>query len=285
MKIHQIFISLCLLFCTTVEAEVSKSNYVIVSVAPYSYFVKQIAGDKVNVGLFVPLGASFHDYEPSPKQVLTAGKADIWFRIGESFEERAIQALKGHDMSVKIVDLRTGVDLIYADSSGGCRCCHSNGADLHIWLSPKEAKTQAQTIAATLIEVYPEHRDVFQERLVILLSQLDELNGEIVEILAPLKSRIFLVGHPAYAYFARDYHLQQVSIETEGKDPTPSQLTSLLQLVRTEHLKTIFTQKQYGTKPVRLVADEIGAKIVMLDPYSDDYFVMMRDIATKISQK
>lgn len=283
------FLSVCSSWAFSAEQSSAtpdqRSHQVVVSIPPYKYFVQRIAGDTVTVIPFVPIGASFHDYEPTPKQVFASSRADIWFRIGESFEGRAAQAMAGHNLKVKFVDLRDGVNMIVVDpNSGGCKCC-ANGADLHMWLSTKAAKVQSQLIAKTLIETYPEHKEEYQKNLNLLVRELDALDQEITKTLQPLKQRIMMVGHPAYAYFARDYNLTQLPIECEGKDPTPKQLTTILENARQAHIKTIFTQKQYGTKAVKLVAAELGANIVTLDPYSDDYFVMMRDISSKIASQ
>src|SRR5262249_55029513 len=87
--------------------------YVLVSVAPHKFFVEKIANDTLKVELMVPAGASSHTFEPSPRQMLNAGNAEIWFQIGESFEPKASAALKAHHPNMQLVDLRQGVDLIY----------------------------------------------------------------------------------------------------------------------------------------------------------------------------
>ena len=58
----------------------------------------------------VPAGASSHTYEPTPRQMVVAGQAKLWFRIGEPFENRAVQALTSHHPDLEIVDLRQGLD-------------------------------------------------------------------------------------------------------------------------------------------------------------------------------
>jgi zinc transport system substrate-binding protein len=103
-------------------------------------------------------------------------------------------------------------------------------------------------------------------------------------LLMPLKNRTFMVGHPAYAYFARDYNLTQLPIEFEGKDPSPRQLTRVLTQAREAHIKTIYVQPQHSRKGADLIADHIGANVVMLDPYSGNYMVNLRNIATQIAQ-
>lgn len=267
------------------HAQEIPSHSVLVSVAPHYHFVKKIAGDTLQVILFVPANASSHAFEPTPKQMLKASQSDLWFGIGEPFETRAMKALQGTASKIQFVDLRKGLSLITQEEGGvhsHC-CCHADSADLHIWLSPKLAKIQAQTIAQALITLYPESAPIYIQNLASFLQELDQLDREITQILAPLQNRVMMVSHPAYGYFARDYHLKQLSIEFEGKDPAPRQLTSILDNARNAKVSTIFIQMQYNNKGARLIAEELKAKIVMLDPYSENYIESMLQIARSVA--
>jgi zinc transport system substrate-binding protein len=225
----------------------------------------------------VPVGASAHTYEPTARQMMAASQGDIWFRIGEPFETKAIQALKSHHPQLKIIDLRHGLDLI-AHHPHHKGCC-SGSEDLHFWLSARLAEIQADTIAKALSAAYPEHQELYQRNLRLFKDKLKKLDQELGAILKPLHDRSILVSHPAYAYFCRDYHLQQYSIEVEGKDPTPQQLMRLLALAKDVQAKRIYVQPQYSNKAAQLIANEIGATLITLDPYSKDYFTSMKAIA------
>lgn len=275
--------SLFTLFVICTQA-VEAAPTVLVSIAPYKLFVEKIADNTVDVNLMVPAGASAHTFEPSPKQMMAAGKAVAWFCIGESFESRAIPSLKAHHPEMAIVDLRQGVNMITADPETGCSCCHANSQDLHVWLSPKQVETQAKLIALALSRLFPQNAEKYQQGLSGLLKELKNLDEEIQTTLKPLQNRLILVSHPAYAYFCRDYDLTQMSIEFEGKDPTPQQLTNILNRARSAHIKKVYIQKQYNNKGARLFANELGADVVMLDPYSENYFVSMREIANAFSK-
>lgn len=277
-----LLIALFLLPLSAIQAADS-SRYILVSVAPHAFFVKKIAADTVTVGLMVPAGTSAHTFEPTPKQMLAASKADIWFCIGESFETRAIKALKAHNPSLEISDLRQGVEMITADPLSGLCCCHANCQDLHIWLSARQAKIQAKTIAETLSKRYPENTALYQKNLAAFINELTALDQEIEKILSPLKNRLLMVSHPAYAYFCRDYQLSQLSIEFEGKDPTPQQLNNILIKARAAHISRVYVQPQYNSKGARLFAQELKAAIVTLDPYSEDYETSMLEIARAFS--
>lgn len=261
---------------------------VIVSVAPHKFFVEQIAKDSVTVRVMVPASATPHSYEPPPKQILEASRADIWFRIGEGFEKKAIEAIEAHRKDFVVVDLRKGLSLILAhcDPHGdpysnhhGDKCCCADGADLHIWLSLRLAQIQADTIAEALSQRYPEKAAFFAENLKAFKRTLIALDSDFKGLLAPVKGKTLLVSHPAYAYFCRDYDLYQMSLESEGKEPTPRTMTALIDKARALHIRTIFTQAQYGVKGAKLVAELLGARVVSLDPYSEDYLSSMKEIA------
>ena len=256
---------------------------VLVSVAPHKFFVEKIAGDTVHVELMVPAGASAHSYEPTPKQILRVSGADIWFQVGEFFEKRAGNALKSYRPEMTFVNLCTGLDLIH-DADGMCAHCHSHGsADLHIWLSPRMAKIEAETICKALSAQLPQNKDLYQENLRQFQKELTALDEDISTQLSSLSNRTILVSHPAYAYFCRDYNLKQLSIEFEGKDPTPRQLTHLLQKAQDLNIRKIFIQPQYNNKGALLIGKEIGAKVVSLNPYAEDYFQSMREIAREFA--
>lgn len=280
---HFLFIPLCMtiLFssCSNEKKEDAHSGYILVSIAPYKFFIEKIAGDTVKVEMMVPTGGSPHSYEPTARKVLEAGKADIWFRNGESFEKRAIQALQGYNPQMTLIDLREGIELLNEEEGGHQTCSHIDCVDPHIWLSPRLAKQQAETITYALIDLLPKYKKRYQKALQQFQQELDELDRAIQETLGSLKNRFIVVSHPAYSYFSQDYQLVQIPIEFEGKDPTPQQLTHILNKGRESNAKVVFVQAQHRSKGARLVAKELGAVVVELDPLAENYLENMLTIA------
>src|SRR5690348_17307467 len=112
---------LMLFVCT--QAEAAAKPYILVSIAPQKFFVKQIAGDTVNVNTIVPAGSSPHTYEPTPRQMIRASEAVIWFRIGEPFEKRSINVFRCHHPGMDIVDTRANLPLLSYGVRGHCPQC------------------------------------------------------------------------------------------------------------------------------------------------------------------
>lgn len=256
---------------------------VLVTVAPHKFFVDQISENTIPVQLMVPVGASSHTYEPTPKQILSAVKGDIWFTIGESFEPKAARSLTTYNPKMQIVDMRPGVNLIRDDGHHHCCSCHPGAEDVHYWLSARESKAQGLTMFNALSARYPEKKELLTRGYNKFISGLDALDQELAAILKPAEGRSILVSHPAYSYLLRDYGMGQISIEFEGKDPTPFQLTNTLRDARNAKVTKVFVQPQYPSKGATLVAKEIGAKVETLEPYSENYFETMREIAKKFA--
>jgi zinc transport system substrate-binding protein len=254
---------------------VASKPTVLVSIAPYKYFVDHIGNGLVDTLLFVPPGASPHTFEPTAKKIIDMSKASLWFQMGEPFEAQAIQALKVHNPKLKVYDLRDHVPLI-CDGPG---TCSHNAADPHIWLSPKLAKIQAKTIADALILQIPEKKEAIEKNLAALILELDTLNSKIVDIMKGAKKKSILVSHPAYGYFAKDYGLTQLSIESEGREPSPKKVYEIIKRAKEIGLKTVFAQTQHNMLGAQRIATELGGKVVILDPLSENYTENMTHIA------
>jgi zinc transport system substrate-binding protein len=92
-----------------------------------------------------------------------------------------------------------------------------------------------------------------------------------------------MIYHPNLGYLARDYGLEEIPVEFEGKEPTPSRMRDLIDRARKERLKIIFVQKEYDTKNARAIADEIGAEIKIIDPLSEDWMKATNDIIDAVN--
>ncbi len=280
--------------CEKKEMPKNEKPIVLVSVPPYVYFVNKIANDLVDIETLVPAGANPHIYEATPKEVQRHQNAALWIYLGESFDKKVLQFFRDTHKQIQIVDIARGIDLLSYDeektlTSGHHHhhCdghCHDEGHDLHIWLSPVLAKQQATTVANALADLLPENKELFMANLQVFLTELDQLNGQISTLLAPMNGKAILVSHPALAYFCRDYHLIQLSIEIEGKDPLPQNVTEILAKAKAYNVQSILTEPQYSNKGAELIAESMDLPTHMVDPYAGNYSENLLSIAQVIAQ-
>ena len=275
---RKIFAFLCLgLVALYAKGQVS------VSILPQQYFVKQIAGDAVEVNVMVGKGADPHTYEPKPKQMTALEKSDLYFAIGIEFEEAWLPKFQKSYPNLKIIKTDEGVQKIkfegHHEHADHDHEHHHGEFDPHIWLDPVLVKVQAKNIAAALSEKYPENKALFEANLAKFEAKLDELDGFIKSTLANVKNREFIVYHPSWGYFAKRYDLEQIAIEVDGKEPKPAELKELIEEAKEHGVKVIFVAPQFSKKAAQTIAKESGASVVEIDQLPLDWDAELRKTA------
>ncbi|NVL89447.1 MAG: zinc ABC transporter substrate-binding protein [Desulfobacterales bacterium] len=262
---------------------------VFVSILPQAYFVERVGGKRVDVSVMVGPGHSPATYEPIPKHMTELDKARLYFRIGVPFEDVWMVRISRANPRMRVIDTRRGVKLrpmkAHYHNEGGQHHHDSTGMkDPHIWLSLRLVKVQARNICDALIFEDPAHRPYYKSNLRAFEHDLDRLDAEIRGVFKNLKTRKFMVFHPAWGYFARDYGLEQIPVEVEGKEPSARTLADLIKVAKQEGITVVFVQAQFSTKNARTVARAIGGRIVRIDPLARDYMKNMKKIAETFRQ-
>ena len=262
-----------------------------VSIIPQKYFVQQISGDTFRVEVMVKPGASPATYEPKPSQMKMLAESDIYFAIGVPFENSWLPKIAGINKQMQIVRTDEGIEKIKMEttSDGEHEAGHDHGHehggyDPHIWLSPTLVKQQVAIIASSLEKQYPQYRLLFSENKKKFLKSVDQLNEEMHSILDNSNGLEFMVFHPSWGYFARDFGLEQVPIEVEGKSPKSSQLRELVEHARKHGIKIIFAQPQFSRKSAEVIAREIDGEVLFIDPLAEDWQANMLEVATRIKK-
>ena len=246
-----------------------------VSIEPLRYFTEAIAGDRFKVVSMVPEGNS-----------LAQAKSKAFLRIGYiGFEQTWLKKLQDNAPGQPFYDLSKGVALM----AGGCSHEEDNahnhaheGVEPHIWNSVKNARIIANNIFQALSEIDNEQTPYYQHRLDSLLQVIDN-TGKEMDTLMENADRTFLIYHPALTYFARDYGLNQISIEADGKEPSPAHLKELIQLCREEQPKIIFVQKEFDTRNAEIIARELQVNVIPINPLSYHWNEEMINIAKALS--
>jgi zinc transport system substrate-binding protein len=254
------------------QAETTGKIGVVVTILPQAEFVKSVGRDKVTVTVMVPPGRDPHTYAPTISQLVAVKQAKLYAEVGSGidFELSDMGSIAEANPNMLIVDCSQGVQLIDNDP--------------HIWLSPRNAKIMVQNICAGLIQIDPQDRDYYIQNEIEYLAELDTLDAAISGNFTGITNRWFLVDHPAWAYFARDYNLTQLAIEIEGKTPSPKDLADVEQEAREHNIKVVFASPEFDVKTAQAVADKIGATVKSIDPLAHDYIDNMYQVLNELAQ-
>lgn len=261
--------------CTAAERAAPNADTITVAVTipPQAEFAEAVGGDRVSVVVMVPPGASPHTYEPTPGQLAEVSRAALYAKVGSGidFERAWMEEIAGLNPGMQIVDCSEGVELI----AGG----EGEGADPHIWTSPRNADVMVANICTGLCSVDPEYCDYYRQNAAAYEENLSALDREIGAAVAGMQNRQILVYHPAWTYFAHDYNLTQVAIEEEGKEPTPQGIQHLIQEAKEKKITVIFAEPEFSTRSAEAIAAEIGGEVVLVSPLERDYIGNMRTVA------
>ena len=279
-----IFIIFCLSACKP-SAQSEQKPTITVTLEPLRYFTEAIAGDQYQVVSMVPKGSSPETYDPTPQQLVALNKSQAYFRIGHiGFEQTWMDRLASNSPQLKFYDTSEGIDLIRTSGHQHGDHYHAGGVEPHVWNSANNAIILAENIYKALCELDASHQSYYKERLDSLKQTIQQTDQTIRKLLQKA-DRTFLIYHPALSYFARDYDLKQVSIEEEGKEPSPAQLKTLIETCRKENIHVIFVQQEFDIRNARLIADELGVTIIPINPLSYDWPTEMINVAKALTIK
>lgn len=271
--------------CAKKEPDTKK--YITVSILPQKFFVEKITGDNFEINVLLPPGVSPHTFEPPPSSLIQLSKSSLYFTAGHlDFENTWLEKFRSVNPGMNIIDTSVGVELIsnkdedpHEGEIEGQDHHEHTGIDPHIWMSVKEVKIQCKNILDAVIKTDPENKELYLKNFEIFDLDLDKLDMQIRTMLTGLETRKFIIYHPALGYFARDYGLEEISVEMDGKDPAPEDLKNLIDTAKADGIKVIFVQKQFDTRQAESIASEIGGKVMHLDHLSEDWLNNMIAIA------
>ncbi|KAB7886987.1 metal ABC transporter solute-binding protein, Zn/Mn family [Poseidonibacter ostreae] len=156
-------------------------------------------------------------------------------------------------------------------------------SDPHIWNDPILVKIQAKNIYEALVKVDHDNESFYKENYEKFIKELDLLNQKLETILNPYKNKAFMVFHPSWGYFAKKYSLEQVAIESQGKEPKPKELVELIKDAKEHNIKIVFVAPQFSQKSAKLIANSINGSVHVIDPLAKNWEENLIQTAEKIA--
>ena len=255
-------------------------NVLTVSIPPQKYLLKKIVGDKFEVNSLLAPGTNPENYDPSINHLTGLQNSRAYFRIGNiGFEIASLQKISENFPELEIINSATGISYITGTHSHCHNGHHSHYADPHIWTSVKNAKIIATNMYEAMAKLDPDNKNFYKQRYDSLCNELIALDDSISSIMSNHKGETFVVWHPSLTYFARDYELNQLSIEYEGKETSAKQLQSKIETAQKLSPKIFFFQKEYDSRQSESISNQLGNRLIPLNLVSEDWDSEMLKIA------
>lgn len=279
-----------LLLTLLTSALFSKALDVSVSILPQKTILEKIGGDLVNINLMVSPGESPHSYEPKPKQMVHLNKSSIYFAIGVEFEHVWLERFRDLNREMRVIDTTKNITKYEITEHHHHHEEHEHHEesdeemDPHIWTTPKNIIIISKNVLEALVAQDPNNEKTYRANFANYKKELLATHEKIKKLLAPHKEKAFAVLHPSWGYFAREYHLEQIAIEVNGKSPKAKDLIRIIKELKKENIKTLFTQPEFSQKSAQTIAEAIGGNVVAFSPLHSDLQKNLYNLGKKIDE-
>ena len=246
---------------------------VVTSFYPLEFIARTVGGDAVNVTTLTAPGVEPHDLELTPKQVgeiagakLVVFEKNLQPAVDEAVEQNAKDA--GFDIAPAAQLEATGADFEEHEEGAETAAHKDDALDPHFWLDPVRYAAVVKAVEDKLVSLDSANAAGYHERAKALLDQVGKLDTEYKTGLASCKLKTFVTSHEAFAYLAKRYGLTMVGIAgfTPDAEPTPARIKEVQDIVKAQHVTTIFSEELVSPKVADTIAKDVGVKTAVLSP-------------------
>ena len=294
---------------TATTAQDNSSPKIVSTFLPVHLFTKAVVGDTGEVDILISPGAEVHDYQATPNDAKLLADADVLVENGLGIEEflSSLVANAGNS-NLQQITASEGIEVIEGEHGHGehegeehehdkheekehGHGHHHEEGDPHVWLDPVLAQQQVATIRDGLIEINPNNADNYRTNADAYIQQLQQLDNEFQQRLAPVAGCNFITFHDAFAYLAQRYGLKQEAIVEIPEDSiTPKDIQRVQQTAEEYQVKALLTEPGLKDKRIQQISSDLNVPLEAIDPLESGetdpqyYFKVMRDNLEALSR-
>ncbi|WP_034387312.1 metal ABC transporter solute-binding protein, Zn/Mn family [Deinococcus sp. YIM 77859] len=230
-------------------------------------FVRAVGGERVQVNVIVPTGGDTHTFQPTTTAIRHLSRSRALFANGAGLEPW-LPKLRAAAPRVPVTELTRGLKLHGADHGHEEHEEHDHGAlDPHAWWDPTLAAGYVRNAQAALTRLDPAGKDTYTRNAAAYIRQLQALDAYAKRQFAslPAARRQFITNHDSLHYLAERYGLKVIGAVIPGgsteREPSARELAALVQTVRKQGVRVIFTENTVNARLAQTLARETGASI------------------------
>jgi len=243
---------------------------IVASVFPLKEFAQAVSGERGEVSQLLPPGAEIHTWQPRPSDIIRLSSAELFICVGSNLEPWLNDFLKSvKNPKLKVLEASQGISSIEKETQSYHSSREQEVKDPHVWLDFEYDQKIVERVAGVLSEIDPGSSSIFEENALAYKEKLRSLDQKFREALKNCLHRTFILGgHAAFGYLARRYDLNQISLYGLSPDsrPSPKRLVEVTELAKKNKIKVIFFEIQASAELAKALAEEIGARTLVLNP-------------------
>jgi zinc/manganese transport system substrate-binding protein len=233
--------------------------------------VKNVGGDRIEVGTLVGPNSDTHVYEPTPADAKKVAAAKVVFINGLGLEGWITRLVKASGTEATTVTAANGIKTRKMEDEGHVV------TDPHAWQSVANAKVYVANIRDRLIAADPAGKSAYQANASAYLAKLDALEAEVKNTIAkiPADRRRIITSHDAFGYFGAAYGIEFLApegVSTEGA-VSAKDVARIITQIKKQKIPAVFMENITDPRMMTQIAKESGSKIggsLFSDALSDE---------------
>lgn len=258
---------------------------VVTTIFPQYDFVRQIAGENVELKMLLKPGEETHSYEPTPQDIIAIQNSDIFIYVGgenDAWVEDILESMPEADMrTLKLMDC---VDTVEEEHVEGMQeqPGHSHEEeeshedeteeehsvheiDEHVWTSPVNASAIVDKIKGLLVQADPENRQIYEENAEAYEAELAELDAEFRDVVDNAGRRLVVFGDRfPFRYFADEYGLDYYAAFpgcASDTEPSAATMAFLINKVKEEEIPAVLKMELSNENIANAIAEATGTEV------------------------
>ena len=258
---------------------------VVTTIFPQYDFVRQIAGENVELKTLLKPGEETHSYEPTPQDIIAIQNSDIFIYVGgenDAWVEDILESMPEADMrTLKLMDC---VDTVEEEHVEGMQeqPGHSHEEeeshedeteeehsvheiDEHVWTSPVNASAIVDKIKELLVQADPENRQIYEENAEAYEAELAELDAEFRDVVDNAGRRLVVFGDRfPFRYFADEYGLDYYAAFpgcASDTEPSAATMAFLINKVKEEEIPAVLKMELSNENIANAIAEATGTEV------------------------
>jgi zinc transport system substrate-binding protein len=225
---------------------------------PLAFVAERVGGDEVQVTNLTQPGQEPHDLSLSIKETAQIEDADLVL-VQKGFQPPVDDAV-GQVATGRVLDVADVVKL--RDSTE-----NEDEKDPHFWQDPTLMAQFTEAVADELAQIDPAHEATYRANAEQLVGELDQLAADYERGLQDCERNTIVVSHDAFSYLDRfGLEVESIAGLSPEAEPTPADLARLQDLIASDGITTVFSERLVSPKLTAQLADDMGVSTEVLDP-------------------
>ena len=258
---------------------------VVTTIFPQYDFVRQIAGDSVDLKMLLKPGEETHSYEPTPQDIIAIQNSDIFIYVGgenDAWVEDILDSMPDAGMhTLKLIDCVDTVEEehvegmqeqpghsheeeeYHGDETEEAHSVHE--IDEHVWTSPVNASAIVDEIKELLAQTDPDNRQRYEENAEAYEAELAALDAAFREVVDNAGRRLVIFGDRfPFRYFADEYGLDYYAAFpgcASDTEPSAAVMAFLINKVAEEKVPAVLKMELSNENIANAIAEATGTEV------------------------